>query len=153
MHRNILWWGQTLPSGAQPQDKWQRGTKGSTGYSICLWGKASLRVTETGAGCPERLWSPFSQDAQNPPVSPARGWPSLGRGWTRCSPEAPSNLNNPLIFIWYNTDSLIWKYRKRHCRQPMVTSPRTPFHHTSTCIKEGLVTERCKNSPLNKPYV
>lgn len=48
-----------------------KGAQRGTGCSIWLWGKTYLRVTETGAGCPERLWSSFSQDAQTPPVSPA----------------------------------------------------------------------------------
>lgn len=53
---------------------------------------STVRVTSTGTGFPERLWS-------CPPwrYSTSVWMWSWALGWIRCLPEVPSNLNHPMI--------------------------------------------------------
>lgn len=127
MYTNIWrWWGQTLLSGAQPQDKGQgswRGTQHipSEYEEKFLWGDRLEQDRWRDCGAPPH------KIFQTHLCHLLGGDPAWAGGWTRWSPEAPPNPNNSLIFIWYNTDLLIWKHQKRHCRRPLRISSRISF--------------------------
>lgn len=124
--------------------KGARGTKRNTGCSIWIWEKASLRVAETGTGCPERLWSPFSQDTQNLPVSPAWGWPCMDQTIPR-GPFQPQQFLD-IHFVQYIQTHWYENIKKDTAGNPWESPLGSPLHLTSTCVKEGLATEWCKNS-------
>ena len=82
------------------------GTNWSIGSSIWIWGRTSSLWgwRSTGTGCPEELWNLLLWRHQNPPgcgpVQLTAGDPALSGGWTRWSPEVPSNPYHSMI-LWF----------------------------------------------------
>lgn len=148
-----LWWGDTEEAVPVKQEKAERrpyqctqipkddgarqfpvvpshrirSTKGNTGCSTRIWGKASLRVTETGAGCPE-IVEPLLTRCSKPTCVTCSGVTLPGQG------AGPDALQRPLptpAIPWcsFSATQAHWyeNIKKRHCRWPLRTSCRISF--------------------------
>jgi len=114
-------WGQTLFGGAQQQDKGQRvqteAQEVPSEHEEELLHSEGDRALEQAAqrGCGVS----FSGDIQDPPgrgpVPPALGDPALAEGWTRWSPEVPSNPYHSVILcdsvMCATTSLILWNPR------------------------------------------
>lgn len=101
-------WCWTPFNGAQQQDKEQCQKLKTTTSSTSTQGRTSLHWgwQSTGTGCPRRSWRQSNPIWVCSCVTCSK-WPCLGRGWTKWSPEAPSNPNYSVI-LWSFTEHIIY---------------------------------------------
>jgi len=96
-------------------------TNWSMGSSSWTWGRTSLLWAwqSTATGCPEGLWILLLWTYSNPAWTQSCAtwcrWPCFGRrgGWTRWSPEVPSNSYHSVI-LWFSFHYSNLSYGKKH---------------------------------------